>query len=232
MLNVKETLTSVNGKIIIPGFSEEIGIPTEAPQNEKPVKVGNKHVLISCTAPDQEEVAEYLFSRINKSPSYKNKYKNIDWRAYKFQVQKILTKMEKLNYLRLYRICLEEGNEPIEVCLVQNDFPSNKLIMEQINLILNSTQEELEQKKYILTDQEGKQYLSATPGEKGGHHKLGIYGRMDCPSARKYIAQGNYVQERVFFANEETAIRAGYRPCGICSKEAYKKWKEKHETLR
>ena len=31
-----------------------------------------------------------------------------------------------------------------------------------------------------------------------------------------------YVKNRVFFADEETAIAAGYRPCGICMKEEYK----------
>jgi len=29
----------------------------------------------------------------------------------------------------------------------------------------------------------------------------------------------------VFFANEKDAIDAGYRPCGTCMKEQYKKWK-------
>ena len=28
------------------------------------------------------------------------------------------------------------------------------------------------------------------------------------------------------FADEETAKAAGYRPCGVCMKEEYKKWKE------
>ncbi len=33
-------------------------------------------------------------------------------------------------------------------------------------------------------------------------------------------------KHRVFFADEETAIAAGYRPCGVCTKKAYKKWRE------
>lgn len=57
--------------------------------------------------------------------------------------------------------------------------------------------------------------------------KKKIYGRLDCPSALRYIAKGQYVQHRVFFKDEETAIKAGYRPCGVCMKEAYKRWKEK-----
>ena len=78
---------------------------------------------------------------------------------------------------------------------------------------------------YKLIGKDGKQYSSNTAGTLGGHKKLKIYGRLDCPSALRYIAKGHYVEHRVFFADEETAIAAGYRPCGICMKEAYKKWK-------
>ena len=79
---------------------------------------------------------------------------------------------------------------------------------------------------YKLIGKDGKQYLSETPGTLGGHKKLKIYGRLDCPSALRYIEKGQYVKQRVFFADEETAIAAGYRPCGVCMKEQYKKWKE------
>ena len=79
---------------------------------------------------------------------------------------------------------------------------------------------------YKLIGKDGKQYLSETPGTLGGHKKLKIYGRLDCPSALKYIEKGQYVKQRVFFADEEAAIAAGYRPCGVCMKEQYKKWKE------
>lgn len=79
---------------------------------------------------------------------------------------------------------------------------------------------------YKLLDCNGKIYLSETPGQFGGHKKLKIYGKLDCPSALRHIANGNYVQHRVFFADEETAIAAGYRPCGVCMKDKYKKWKE------
>lgn len=84
---------------------------------------------------------------------------------------------------------------------------------------------------YKLIGKDGKQYLSETPGTLGGHKKLKIYGRLDCPSALKYIEKGQYVKQRVFFADEETAIAAGYRPCGVCMKEQYKKWKE-NQTKR
>ena len=81
------------------------------------------------------------------------------------------------------------------------------------------------QKTYTLIGADGKQYHSVVPGKLGGHRKLKIYGRLDCPSALRYIAKGHYIEHRVFFADEEAAIAAGYRPCGVCMKEAYKKWK-------
>ena len=83
------------------------------------------------------------------------------------------------------------------------------------------------EKLYHLIDKKGKEYDSPVPGTLGGHKKLKIYGKLDCPSALRYIAKGQYVKYRVFFADEETAIAAGYRPCAICMPEEYKKWKEK-----
>lgn len=82
-----------------------------------------------------------------------------------------------------------------------------------------------ETKIYHLLGADGKVYESDTPGTLGGHRKLKIYGRLDCPSALRYIAKGQYVQHRMFFKDEETAIAAGFRPCGVCMKEAYKCWK-------
>ena len=81
-------------------------------------------------------------------------------------------------------------------------------------------------KMYKLIGKDGKEYLSETKGTLGGHKKLKIYGRLDCKSALRYIAKGQYIKYRVFFADEETAIQAGYRPCGVCMKEKYKIWKE------
>lgn len=78
---------------------------------------------------------------------------------------------------------------------------------------------------YMLIGKDGKEYESVTPGTLGGHRKLKIYGRLDCPSALRHISKGHYVQYRVFFRDEETAIAAGYRPCGVCMKSAYKEWK-------
>ncbi len=80
--------------------------------------------------------------------------------------------------------------------------------------------------KYRLIGTDGKEYVSAAKGLYGGHRKLKIYGRLDCPSALRQIAKGNYIPYRVFFADEESALAAGYRPCGICMKEHYQLWKE------
>ena len=74
--------------------------------------------------------------------------------------------------------------------------------MEQIELLMWSKPETLEKPFYFLTE------------------------RLDCKSAIRYIQKGEYVKHRVFFADELTAIEAGYRPCGVCMKERYKQWKK------
>lgn len=78
---------------------------------------------------------------------------------------------------------------------------------------------------YILLDANGQEYRSFTPGTIGGYRRKKIYGRLDCPSAKRHIAKGEYVKHRVFFADEETAKAAGYRPCGVCMKEECRNWK-------
>lgn len=78
---------------------------------------------------------------------------------------------------------------------------------------------------YKLIGKDGKAYLSEQKGQFGGHRKLKIYGRLDCPSALRHIAAGQYIPHRVFFADEATALSAGYRPCGVCMKEHYNLWK-------
>lgn len=81
-------------------------------------------------------------------------------------------------------------------------------------------------KTYTLLGADGHFYESPVPGTLGGHKKKKIYGKLDCPSARRYIEKGQYVKHRVFFKDEETAIAAGYRPCSICMKKEYKLWKD------
>jgi methylated-DNA-[protein]-cysteine S-methyltransferase len=81
-------------------------------------------------------------------------------------------------------------------------------------------------KTYTLLGADRRPYESARPGELGGHRRSKGYGRLDCPAALRWIAKGHYVAHRVFFADEETAIAAGYRPCAVCLPERYREWKE------
>ena len=87
---------------------------------------------------------------------------------------------------------------------------------------------------YKLLGPDGKQYLSATPGTFGGNCKLKIYGRLDCPSALSTIKRfpGSYEKSRVFFADEKTALAAGYRPCGNCLRKQYQEYKDNPTEYR
>lgn len=78
---------------------------------------------------------------------------------------------------------------------------------------------------FRLIGPDGQTYESATPGALGGHRRLKGYGRLDCPSALRWIAKGHYVRHRVFFADEATAVAAGYRPCANCLRRRYAAWK-------
>ena len=80
-------------------------------------------------------------------------------------------------------------------------------------------------RSYTLVGRDGRPYRSDVPGELGGHRGSRIYGRLDCPSALRARARGGYTRSRVFFADEATAIAAGYRPCGVCQPEKYALWK-------
>ena len=84
---------------------------------------------------------------------------------------------------------------------------------------------------YKLIRNDGEEYLSETPGTIGGNKRLKIYGRLDCPSANRWIKKGYYVKDRVFFQDEDTAIEAGYRPCAVCMKKEYEEWKGSPKIL-
>ena len=87
---------------------------------------------------------------------------------------------------------------------------------------------------YKLLGADGKQYLSETPGAFGGNSKQKIYGRLDCRSALSTIRRfpGSYEEYRVFFADEKTALAAGYRPCGNCMRKQYQEYKDNPEKYR
>ena len=89
-------------------------------------------------------------------------------------------------------------------------------------------------KKYKLLGADGDVYLSDTPGTYGGNGKLKIYGRLDCPTALSTIKRfpGSYEKSRVFFADERTALAAGYRPCGNCLREKYQEYKNNPEEYK
>ena len=78
---------------------------------------------------------------------------------------------------------------------------------------------------WTLRGADGGQYESPVPGTLGGNRRAKIYGRLDCPSANRALRQAGYVKWRVFFADEATAIAAGYRPCGNCMRSEYRAWK-------
>jgi hypothetical protein len=81
-------------------------------------------------------------------------------------------------------------------------------------------------KTFRLLGADGRAYRSTTRGSFGGNARLKIYGRLDCPSALRAVARGpTYARHRVFFADEASAIAAGFRPCAVCMRAAYLKWK-------
>jgi metal binding Ada-like protein len=87
-------------------------------------------------------------------------------------------------------------------------------------------------KLYRLIGADGRPYLSGQPGTLGGHRKNRIYGRLDCAGAARWLAKGHYVRQRVFFADEATAIAAGYRPCAGCMPAEYAAWKASTQGRR
>ena len=115
----------------------------------------------------------------------------------------------------------EEGAERTREYLLSNEDTKNRYL-----LLLTK----LKEKTYRLIGKDGKEYESKEPGTLGGNRKLKIYGKLDCPSAKRWILKGHYVKNRVFFPDEETAIAAGYRPCAVCMKEEYKVWKKKKDV--
>lgn len=81
-------------------------------------------------------------------------------------------------------------------------------------------------RRFKLLAGDGTFYLSATPGVLGGNRAARIYGRLNCPSALRALAQADrYQRYRVFFGSEADAIAAGYRPCGRRMPGRYRAWK-------
>lgn len=89
-------------------------------------------------------------------------------------------------------------------------------------------------KQYKLLGADGKEYMSETPGEFGGNSKLKVYGRLNCGTALATIRRfpGSYEKSRVFFADENTALAAGYRPCGNCLRKQYREYQTDPKKYR
>jgi Metal binding domain of Ada len=85
---------------------------------------------------------------------------------------------------------------------------------------------------YILTGPDGRPVPSPTPGQYGGNRATRVYGRLDCPAALRALARGQYAPNRVFFADELTAIAAGYRPCAVCLPGRYQAWKARQSLVQ
>jgi len=82
------------------------------------------------------------------------------------------------------------------------------------------------ERTFRLVGTDGVPYDSPTKGTLGGHRRSRIYGRLDCKGAARAIARGGpYPKFRVFFADEAAAISAGYRPCAVCMRAEYDRWK-------
>lgn len=79
--------------------------------------------------------------------------------------------------------------------------------------------------RYLLIGVDGHVQRSVLPGTLGGHRRSRIYGRLDCPVARRALARGGYREHRVFFADATDARSAGYRPCAVCLPKAYRLWR-------
>ena len=52
-----------------------------------------------------------------------------------------------------------------------------------------------------------------------GNSRLKIYGTLHCKSGKRMKKEN-----RVFFKSERNTLIAGFRPCGNCLKEEYRKW--------
>jgi methylphosphotriester-DNA--protein-cysteine methyltransferase len=88
-------------------------------------------------------------------------------------------------------------------------------------------------KTYRLLGADGRFYQSATKGLFGGTRVRKLYGRLDCPAALRALERRKtYPRDRVFFADQATAVAAGFRPCAVCMREAYNKWKAERPAAR
>jgi hypothetical protein len=87
-------------------------------------------------------------------------------------------------------------------------------------------------KTYTLLGRDGRPYQSPEKGLLGGNGRTKVYGTMDCPVALSLLRRGVEPKHRVFFADEATAMAAGFRPCGACMRHRYAEWKRDDSDWR
>ena len=78
---------------------------------------------------------------------------------------------------------------------------------------------------FKLIDSEGQSYESRDARHaRRPPRQPRLRQRSTARAPQRWIAKGHYVSQRVFFADEETAIAAGYRPCANCMPASYARW--------
>ena len=65
-----------------------------------------------------------------------------------------------------------------------------------------------------LIGADGRPFASPTPGTLGGHRGTKVYGRLDCPTALRYLAKGQYAANRVSLMSCPTSTAPG-RPIRV-----------------
>jgi methylphosphotriester-DNA--protein-cysteine methyltransferase len=76
-----------------------------------------------------------------------------------------------------------------------------------------------------ICDEALRQLIRRRKIDLGGNRNLKIYGRLNCVSGKRMKKEN-----RIFFISEEEAIRQGFRPCGHCMRQEYKKWKDQKKV--
>ena len=79
---------------------------------------------------------------------------------------------------------------------------------------------------YRLIGPDGREVLSKSRARSAGTAATRSTDGSTAADAAQWIAKGHYVKQRVFFADEATAIAAGYRPCANCMPVEYAAWRD------
>ncbi len=73
---------------------------------------------------------------------------------------------------------------------------------------------------YTIIDNDLRKQIKEKAICFAGNNNLKIYGLLQCTTGKR-LKRTN----RVFFVTETEAVENGFRPCGHCMKNRYKKWK-------